>query len=172
MTSITPQLPVEQKGLLAELAAIAPMLAQANVAAPREAEAFLAKKLPTNSPRAGRIEALARAGVRDGWLLTRAAGPKVRFGRLAKDLGGFSVDAVLMEGPAAGHTHTGGEINLGFCWSGAPKFDDHPTGWVVFPPGSHHVPTVTGGEMLLIYFVPGGKVVWDPAPGAPPATPA
>ena len=79
---------------------------------------------------------------------------------------------MLMEGPAAGHTHTNGEINLGFRWSGDPKFDGRPTGWVVFPPGSHHVPTVTGGEMLLLYFVPGGKVVWDPPPSASPAHPS
>jgi hypothetical protein len=154
--------PVEKRGLLAELAALAPHLAAADVSSPREAEASLARRVPPDSPRAGRIEALARAGVRDGWLLTRAAGPRVRFGRLAKDLGGFSVDAVLMEGPAAGHTHVSGEINLGFRWSGDPRFDGRPTGWVVFPPGSHHVPTVTGGEMLLLYFVPGGQVKWDP----------
>ena len=73
-----------------------------------------------------------------------------------KDLSGYSVDFVWMEGPAAGHTHTKGEINLGFAMSGKPLFDGRPPGWVVFPPGSHHIPTVTGGEMLLVYFLPGG----------------
>ena len=66
--------------------------------------------------------------------------------------------------PAAGHTHTNGEINLGFAVKGDPKFDGRPAGWVVFPPGSHHIPTVTGGEMLLVYFLPVGKVAWDPPP--------
>ena len=55
-------------------------------------------------------------------------------------------------------------INLGFAMSGKPLFDGRPPGWVVFPPASHHIPTVTGGEMLIVYFVPGGQVVWDAAP--------
>ena len=69
---------------------------------------------------------------------------------------------VLMEGQAVGHTHPKGEINICFAWAGEdPRFDGHPAGWVVFPPGSHHVPTVTGGQMLFVYFMPGGEVVWD-----------
>jgi hypothetical protein len=31
---------------------------------------------------------------------------------------------------------------------------------VVFPPDSAHVPTVTGGRMLIVYFLPGGAVEW------------
>ncbi|RMG89073.1 MAG: DUF4863 family protein, partial [Candidatus Dadabacteria bacterium] len=33
-------------------------------------------------------------------------------------------------------------------------------GWVVFGEGSDHVPTVTGGTMLLLYFLPGGRIDW------------
>ena len=155
--------PAEQTALLQELERLLPVLKEADPSDARRAEALLEARCPRAGLRAARIEALARVGVRDGWLLPRSAGPKVRYGRLAKDLGGYTVDFVLMEGPAAGHTHVNGEVNLGFRWSGDPKFDGRPTGWVVFPPGSHHVPTVTGGEMLLAYFLPGGKVVWDPA---------
>lgn len=162
-----PTVPAEQAGLLGELERLLPAIRAANPVSPRDAERALEAAVPARSLRAQRILALAKAGVRDGWLLPKSAGPSVRFGRLAKDLGGYSVDFVLMEGPAAGHTHTNGEINLGFAWSGAPKFDGHPPGWVVFPPGSHHVPKVTGGEMLLAYFLPGGKVVWDPPPSPP-----
>jgi hypothetical protein len=158
---VTP--PAERTALLQELERLLPALQAADPADPRRAETALEGACPRGSLRASRIEALARVGVRDGWLLPRSAGPRVRFGRLAKDLGGYTVDFVLMEGPAAGHTHPNGEINLGFRWSGDPRFDGRPTGWVVFPPGSHHVPTVTGGEMLLVYFLPGGQVVWDRA---------
>lgn len=153
----------EQAGLVAELERLLPALREANLASPRDAERSLERAVPAASLRVQRIFALAKAGVRDGWLLPKDGGPKVRFGRLVKDLGGYSVDFVLMEGPAAGHTHTNGEINLGFKWTGMPTFDGHAPGWVVFPPGSHHVPTVAGGEMLLAYFLPGGKVAWDPA---------
>lgn len=159
-----PTLAAEHAGLLSELRALLPALAQIDPRDPRGAERKLEALAPARGLRSQRIEVLARAGVRDGWLVPKSAGPKVRFGRLAKDLGGYSVDFVLMEGAAAGHTHVNGEINLGFAWSGTPKFDGHPPGWVVFAPGSQHVPTVTGGEMLLVYFLPGGAVVWDTGP--------
>jgi hypothetical protein len=155
--------PAEKTALVHELEHVLPWLTHADPANPRAAEARLASLCPPKGLRSSRIEALLRAGVRDGWLLPKSAGPKVRYGRLAKDLGGYSVDAVLMEGAAAGHTHLAGEINLGFAWSGTPRFDGREPGWIVFPPGSHHVPTVTGGEMLLLYFLPGGKVAWDAA---------
>ncbi len=53
-----------------------------------------------------------------------------------------------------------GEINLMFRWSGEPVFDGCEPGWAVFPPGSEHVPGVTGGEMLILYLLPGGAVEW------------
>lgn len=156
--------PADQTALLEAIRAILPHVASARPAAPRDAERHLSAMVPAGGPVMARIEALARKGVAEGWLLPRSGGPHVKFGRLAKDLGGYSVDFVLMEGPAAGHTHPDGEINFGWQVSGAPTFDGRPPGWVVFPPASHHVPTVTGGEMLLLYFLPGGKVAWDPPP--------
>ena len=160
----TPVPCVEQRALMAELEALVPVLRSVDPAKPSEAEKTLSATVPLTGLRAARIRALATVGMEQGWLLTKAAGPKVKFGRLAKDLGGYSVDAVWMEGPAAGHTHLNGEINLGLAWKGHPTFDGRPQGWVVFPPMSHHIPTVTGGEMLLFYFLPGGKVAWDPPP--------
>ena len=168
MTSIRPILPTgapaDQIRLMGELEALVPFLQKADLSKPHEAERSLEQHAAFVSPHVKRIEALARKGADAGWLLPKSAGPSVRFGRFLKDLSGYSVDFVWMEGPAAGHTHTNGEINLGFAMSGKPLFDGRPPGWVVFPPASHHIPTVTGGEMLLVYFVPGGKVVWDPPP--------
>lgn len=157
-------LPPSQAELVEAVKALLPAVALADPAKPADAEAALSRAHPATGPAIARVEVLARRGVAEGWLLPRSGGPKVRFGRLAKDLSGHSVDFVLMTGPAAGHTHTNGEVNFGWRWSGEPKFDGRPPGWVVFPPGSHHVPTVEGGEMLLLYFVPGGKVVWDASP--------
>ena len=168
MTSIRPVFPAgspaDQVRLLGELEALLPAIEAVDVAKPADAEKSLEKHAPLLSPLVKRIEALAKKGAAEGWLLPKSAGPKVRFGRFLKDLSGFSVDFVSMEGPAAGHTHTKGEINLGFALSGKPLFDGRPPGWAVFPPASHHIPTVTGGEMLIVYFVPGGQVVWDAAP--------
>jgi hypothetical protein len=154
----------EQTALLAVLRDVLARISPISLASPREAEKAIERAVPMYGPMMARAEALARKGVAAGWLVPRSGGPKVRYGRLAKDFAGYSVDFVLMEGSAAGHTHVDGEINFGWAWSGKPYFDGHPPGWVVFPPGSHHVPIVTGGEMLLLYFLPGGRVAWDPPP--------
>jgi hypothetical protein len=164
----TPSPPPERDALVAALKDLVPALRGADLAVPAAAERHLGSRAPGSGALLARIESMARRGVADGWLLPKSGGPKVKYGRLAKDLDGYSVDFVLMEGPAAGHTHTEGEVNFGWRWSGDPRFDGRPPGWVVFPPGSRHVPTVTGGEMLLLYFLPGGSVAWDPPPKPKP----
>lgn len=148
--------------LLERLGALARVVARVDPADAPAAEARLSREAPPDGPEVSRIEALARAGLEAGWLCPRAAGGRVRFGRLARDLEGLAVDAVWMkDAEGLGHTHTRGELNLCLPLEGAPRFDGRPPGWVVFPPGSHHVPTVTGGAMLFLYFTPGGEVVWD-----------
>jgi 2-hydroxylaminobenzoate mutase len=136
--------------------------------------------------RAALLEALA-AGVigergKDPVRYSRLAKP----GATRHDL---SVDFVWMSGPGIPHRHPRGEVNLCFAVdvdaSGAPRatataskggsggaagsdtrsastarFDGQPQGWVAFPPDSRHVPTVTGGRMLIAYFLPGGEVEW------------
>ena len=160
------ELSTEQKTLLGALREVIVHVAQAKVAEPRAAEIALQKVLPAHGPVMMRLETLAKQGAAAGWLLPKTAGPTVRYGRLAKDFAGHTVDWVMMEGRAAGHVHPSGEINFGWAVSGKPHFDGHPPGWVVFPPGSHHVPIVTGGVMLLLYVLPGGRVAWDPPPAA------
>ena len=146
--------------LEAILAEIVPTIEQLDLSNPDCAEALEAAH-PFQSPGMRRIRELCRVGIDEGWLVPKEAGPKVRFGRLAKDLDGYTVDCVLIEGAAKGHTHPNGEVTIGFAWEGDPRFDGHPEGWVVYPPGSHHVPTVTDGTMLFVYFLPRGEVVWD-----------
>ncbi len=148
----------ELEGILAE---IVPTLDGLDLTSPDAAEVLEAAH-PFHSPGMNRIRELCEIGLQKGWLVPREASERVRFGRLTKDLGGYAVDCVLMEGEALGHTHTRGEVNIAFAWEGDPRFDGHPEGWVVFGPGTHHVPTVTGGRMLFVYFVPGGAVEWDP----------
>lgn len=102
----------------------------------------------------------------EGWLTPKEAAPNgVWFGRVAKPselTAGFSIDAVDMEGEAAEHTHPLGEVSFCVAREGEPRFDGHPPGWVVLPPGSHHTPTVRGGRMLIVYFLPEGAVEWGP----------
>lgn len=103
------------------------------------------------------VRTAALASVASDWLLPKQSGG-IRFGRVAKDLHGFSVDAVLMDVPGPRHRHPNGEIDLCFATKGEPKFDGKPAGWVVYGKGSAHVPTVAGGEMLILYFLPGGAI--------------
>lgn len=102
-----------------------------------------------------------QAGVAAGWLCNREAGG-IRYGRIFKPdagLDGFSVDVVDMKDIAGPHhVHPEGEIDLVMPIEGAARFDGHPAGWVVCPPGSGHRPTVTQGRALVLYLLPQGAI--------------
>jgi hypothetical protein len=121
----------------------------------------LTKELPLTHATIRAVRDAATLGVKEGWLCDRAGGG-IKFSRPVKPTdasAGYSVDAVLMDriaGPR--HTHTNGEINLCFTEDGDAKFCGHREGWVVFPRGSTHVPVVTDGRMLILYFLPGGAI--------------
>ena len=70
-----------------------------------------------------------------------------------------------MDKPGPGHEHPAGEFDLCFAVDAGARFDDRPEGWTVYPPGSWHVPTVTGGRMDILYFLPGGKIRFGPRAG-------
>lgn len=120
-----------------------------------------AATVETRAPFAGdlvtTIRDAALANRDSDWLLPKENGG-IRFGRVVKDLCGFSVDAVLMAVPGPRHRHPNGEIDLCFATSGEPRFDGNAAGWVVYGKDSAHVPTVTDGEMLILYFLPGGAI--------------
>lgn len=112
----------------------------------------------------GALRALLQAANAEGWLAPKRATDALTFGRIAKpapELGGCSIDVVDMAGAGAPHVHPNGEVSLCFATGGDPRFVGFPEGWVVVPPGSRHVPEVTGGRMLIVYFLPGGAMVWE-----------
>lgn len=125
------------------------------------AEVTLAARLDA-ATMAGVTEAL-RAAHAAGTLTPRAAGPGVSFGRVAKPseaTRGFAIDAVDIAGAGAPHTHPKGEVSWLVPLEGSPTFEGAASGFVVLPPGSRHVPTVVGGRMLIVYFLPDGAVDW------------
>ena len=105
------------------------------------------------------------AAARDeGWLTPRKASENLNFGRVAKPTEAtrsLSIDAVDMAGAGAAHVHPNGEVSLCFAEQGDPRFCGHRAGWVVVPPGSRHIPDVTDGRMLIVYFLPEGAMVWE-----------
>lgn len=122
-----------------------------------DAAAYAEQALAFDGEQIAAVRAAAVAHIESDWLLPKEA-HGIRFGRVAKDLCGFSVDCVWMDCPGPRHRHPQGEIDLCFATAGSARFDGHPEGWVVYGKGSEHVPTVTDGEMLILYFLPDGAI--------------
>lgn len=146
------------------LEALHPVLrdvAALDLSRPDEAAAALEARWP--AARRAPLGALVRAARDAGWLTPRRASDAVAFGRLARPSDAtfaLSVDAVDMTGPGAEHVHPQGEVSLCFADDPEARFCGHPEGWVVVGPGSRHVPEVTGGRMVILYFLPDGAMEW------------
>jgi len=129
------------------------------------ARTTLQERFPIGGPELTALAALFESGVSDGWLCDRKGSETVSYSRVRKAGDGeLSIDAVRMSGPGPGHTHPNGEFDLCFSVDGSPTFDGQPVGWVVYPPDSWHVPTVAGGTMNILYFLPGGAIEFGPKP--------
>lgn len=129
-------------------------------------EADLNGRIPAGSEAFLTIEAACHAGIAAGWMCSREhAG--IRYGRVVKPgpaTRGFSVDVVEMNDCAGGHhRHPNGEIDLVMPVAGDARFDGRGAGWLVYGPGTSHVPTVTGGKALVLYLLPQGAIEFTKA---------
>ena len=98
------------------------------------------------------------AGIKQGWMCEQEFGG-IKFGRVIKEVNGYSVDVVHMTdvvGPH--HRHPKGEIDLIMPINGNAEFDNHGAGWIVYEPNSAHNPTVKNGTALVLYLLPGGEI--------------
>ena len=124
-------------------------------------ETHLRQTFPADGSVYSQLAALSEQGVTEGWLCQRAAGG-IRFGRALKPggpAGYFSVDVVEMhdiKGPH--HVHPEGEIGLIAPIDAEARFDGMSSGWYVYPAGSDHWPTVTGGRAFILYLLPHGAI--------------
>lgn len=105
------------------------------------------------------IKQLIIEGIEEGWFAPYD-GKNLTYGRLCKaeNNGGISIETVVMTSTGPGHIHPFGEFDLCFNVDGDSRFDGFEEGWVVYPPTSWHVPTVTDGKMAILYFLPEGKI--------------
>ena len=107
------------------------------------------------------IEAACHAAIEAGWMCAHGDEGR-RFGRVIKptpDTHDLSVDVVQLRdfvGPH--HSHPSGEICMTMPVTPGAEFDGHGAGWCVNEPGSAHHPTVSGGEALVLYLLPGGEI--------------
>ena len=154
-----------KEDLLAALAPIVDALNGISLDDPAGTKRMLDEKFPVDGPIVSKARTLFREGVAAGWLCDRE-NSGVKFSRVLKaaDATKWSIDAVHMSGPGAGHLHPGGEVDLCFAVEGSPKFDGHEGAWVVFGKNTWHVPTVEGGVMDILYFLPGGAITFGPKP--------
>lgn len=102
-----------------------------------------------------------RKGIAAGWMCSREhAG--IKYGRVVKPgpaTHGYSVDVVEMDDVAGGHhRHPNGEIDLIMPIDATAAFDGRGAGWLVYGPGTAHVPTVTGGKAWVLYLLPQGAI--------------
>lgn len=129
-------------------------------------DAWLNEHHGPGSPTFAALEAACVEGVAAGWMCAQEAGG-IRYGRVEKPspaLHGFSVDVVDMRdvvGPH--HSHPEGEIDLVLPLEGDARFDERGAGWLVYPPGSAHRPTVQGGRALVLYLLPQGRITFTRA---------
>ncbi len=124
-------------------------------------------RFPSSGPVFQRIVQVCHDGVADGWMCNREGGG-IRFGRVVKavDGAGFSVDVVDMTDIAGPHhVHPNGEVDMIMPISTDAQFDGQGAGWLVYPPGSAHAPTVTGGRALVLYLLPHGAIQFSPPAG-------
>jgi hypothetical protein len=128
-------------------------------------DARLGARLNTEFPGEGadftRIAEACREAIAAGWMCNREAGG-IKFSRVIKPcdaIHGFSVDVVVMDeckGPH--HRHPNGEIDMIMPLDAGAKFDGVGRGWLVYPAGHAHYPTVSGGKAIVLYLLPGGAI--------------
>ena len=107
------------------------------------------------------IEKACHGGIAAGWMCAEGAEGQ-RYGRViepAGETGNLSVDVVdLTDFQGPHHSHPNGEICMIMPVTDKAQFDGKGAGWCVYPPGSAHQPTVSGGHALVLYMLPEGKM--------------
>lgn len=124
-------------------------------------EALLNVEFPADGAEFNRIFEACKAAIAAGWMCNREAGG-IKFSRVIKPseaIHGFSVDVVEMndcKGPH--HRHPNGEIDMIMPLDAGAQFDGRGRGWLVYPAGHAHFPTVTGGKAIVLYLLPEGAI--------------
>lgn len=147
------------ESLAEALSPVIAVLADASLSS--ETGELLNARFPAGGDLVERVRVECLAGLEAGWLCARGE-PPLRYGRALKPgtaCGPYSVDVVDMTdtvGPY--HAHPNGEIDLVIPIDDTARFDGAGAGWIVYPPGTAHHPTVTGGRSLVLYLLPDGVI--------------
>ena len=155
------------QALANKLAPVVTALGTLDLTAPHLVRKALQEKFPVGDAFWREVKELVRVGVANQWLCDREnAG--IKFSRIQKAPApdsGFVIDCVHMNRLGGGaHQHPKGEVSMAFCVDGDPRFDGWAEGWVVYGPRSWHVPVVSSGAMDIVYFLPGGAMIFGDRP--------
>jgi len=132
---------------------------------PAQWNAALAARLNTQFPTDGiifqKIETMCADGIDTNWM--GLAGEEVRKGARVIEpspkSGELSVDVVqLIDFTGPHHRHPKGEVCAVMPDREDGRFDSNPRGWAVYPPGSDHWPSGTGGRVRVLFFLPDGAI--------------
>lgn len=121
----------------------------------------LNRQFPPGSELFNAIETACHQAIAAGWMCAQGAEGR-RFGRVIEACdatAGLSIDVVdLTDIVGPHHRHPLGEICMILPVTESARFDGGGRGWCVYPPGSAHRPTVTGGKALVLYMLPDGEI--------------
>ena len=121
----------------------------------------LNRRFPPGDATFDGIESACREAIAQGWMCTQGEDGR-RFGRVVEPsdaTGGLSVDVVdLIDIVGPHHRHPTGEICMVMPVTEGARFDGMARGWCTFEPDSEHRPTVTDGEAIVLYMLPGGRI--------------
>ena len=114
---------------------------------------------------------MLKVGIEEGWVgYAPVEGAGYNRGRIAeasRETRGMRVESGLMRDVVGQyHRHTRGEVNLVVPMDPEAQWCGHGAGWVVYPPGSEHFPTTTGGQAVMMFFLPGGEIEYKDPPAA------
>ncbi len=124
-------------------------------------EDALNREFPAQGEAYGAIAEACREAIAEGWMCSQGGAGR-RFGRVIEagpETHGLSVDVVDLDdivGPH--HRHPKGEICMIMPITPGAKFDGQGEGWKVYEPGTAHHPTVSDGEAVVLYMLPGGEI--------------
>ncbi len=121
----------------------------------------LNREFPANGDVFKAIDTACHEAIEAGWMCAHGDEGR-RFGRVIKptpESHDLSVDVVqLTDVVGPHHSHPTGEVCMTMPVTASAKFDGQGAGWCVNEPGSAHSPTVTDGEALVLYLLPGGEI--------------
>ncbi len=131
----------------------------------RAVDAALATELDRLFPADGdaftAIERACRQAIAAGWMCREGVDGR-RYGRVIEptaETHDFSVDVVdITDFRGPHHRHPTGEICMVMPVTETAAFCGNGRGWCVYPPNSAHHPEVAGGQAIVLYLLPEGRI--------------